>query len=275
MTGAAVSPMNCHPGMKRILTILTLVFCSAAIAPAAEPEIRKLPEAAHAKTRFLNRDYVFIAHKADDDAIKPDANPLPLMIYLHGAGGRGDEIAKAKNNVARVMKGLAEHVTEPCLVVAPQCSKGTREDMGIWQPKDLDLLLAHLKTTLPVDQKRVYLAGNSMGGFGSWAWAGESPESFAAVAPVVGGLGFGGPKDVFPDLDRWAKNLKNVPVWAFHGATDRVVPAERSERMVKLIREEGGRKAKLTVYPDEGHGAGRKAFFSAEFYEWMFGQRRD
>jgi predicted peptidase len=261
--------------MKYILTILALALGATALSTAAEPEIRRLPESVHAKARFLNRDHVFIAHKAGGDAIRPDAKPLPLLVYLHGAGGRGDDVAKAKNNVARVMKGLAEHVDEPCLVVAPQCSKGTLEDMGIWQPKDLDLLLAHLKKTLPVDVKRVYLSGNSMGGFGCWAWAGESPERFAAVAPVVGGLGFGGPKDVSPDLDRWAKNLKNVPVWAFHGATDRVVPAERSERMVKLIREKGGKNAKLTIYPDEGHGAGRKAFFSAEFYKWMFGQRRD
>jgi len=261
--------------MNRTLTILTLALGATALSTAAEPEIRKLPESVHAKAKFLNRDYVFIAHKAGGDAIRPDARPLPLLVYLHGAGGRGDDVAKAKNNVARVMKGLAEHVTEPSLVVAPQCSKGTPGEMGIWQPKDLDLLLDHLKATLPVNGKRVFLSGNSKGGFGSWAWAGESPQHFAAVAPVVGGLGFGGPKDVFPELERWAKNLTSVPVWAFHGATDRVVPAERSERMVKLIREMGGKKAKLTIYPDEGHGAGRKAFFSAEFYNWMFGQRRD
>lgn len=251
------------------------LLASTFVASAGSPKIRQLPETLHKQAGFLNRDYVFVAHKADGAAVKSDAKPLPLLIYLHGAGGRGDDIAKAKNNVMRVMKGMAEHVDEPCLIVAPQCGKGTPGEMGIWQPKDLDLLLAHLKKSLPVDGRRIYLSGNSMGGFGSWAWAGESPQHFAAVAPVVGGLGFGGPKDVFPELDRWAKNLRDVPVWAFHGATDRVVPAERSERMIKLIREQGGKKAKLTIYPDEGHGAGRKAFFSAEFYRWMLAQRSE
>ncbi len=146
--------------------------------------------------------------------------------------------------------------------------------MGIWQPKDLDLLLEHLKKSLPVNPNRIYLTGNSMGGFGTWAWAGESPRHFAAIAPVVGGLGYGGPEDVYDDLDRWAKNLVEVPTWAFHGRTDPVVPAERSERMVGLIKSHGGKKAKLTIYPEEGHGAGQKVFSSAEFYAWLLSQRK-
>ncbi len=253
---------------------IALLFVATLTLSAAEPRVLQLPETIHQQTRFLNRDFVVIAHKAEADAIKPDAKPLPLLVYLHGAGGRGDDIGKVKKNVARLLPGMKEHVGEPCLIVAPQCLKGTREKMGIWQPKDLDLLLGHLKARFPVDAARVYLTGNSMGGFGSWAWAGESPQHFAAVAPVVGGLGYGGPKDVFPDLKRWANNLRDIPVWAFHGAKDPVVPAERSERMVKLIREQGGKRAKLTIHSDEGHGAGKVVFATAEFYEWLFAQRR-
>jgi len=252
------------------LTLLASTFA----AGAASPEVRQLPKTVCTKTTFLNRDFLLIAHKTSADELKTGSKPLPLLIYLHGSGARGDDIEKARKNVVRAAQGLDQHVKEPCLVVAPQCGKGTRKEMGIWQPQDLNLLLEHLQQTLPVDERRVYLTGNSMGGFGSWAWAGESPQHFAAVAPVVGGLGFGGPKDVFPELERWATNLKDVPVWAFHGATDRVVPAERSERMVKLIRDKGGKRAKLTIYPNEGHGAGRIAFHNEAYYRWMFAQRR-
>ncbi len=257
-----------------VLVVLALTLCLNSVANSADVEIRQLPADAHSKCRFLNRGFVLIPHLTETTAATPDSRRMPLLVYLHGAGGRGNDIGKAQVNVARFMRGLRQHVSEPCFVVAPQCGKGSPDAMGIWQPKDLDLLLNHLTQTLSVDENRVYLTGNSMGGFGCWAWAGESHNRFAAIAPVVGGLGFGGPKDVFPELDRWARNLTSVPVWAFHGANDRVVPAERSERMVKLIRDLGGKKAKLTVYPDEGHGAGAKAFSSAEFYTWLFGCRR-
>jgi pimeloyl-ACP methyl ester carboxylesterase len=82
----------------------------------------------------------------------------------------------------------------------------------------------------------------------------------AAVAPVVGGIGPGGPKDVSPNITEWAKNLAKVPVYAFAGGKDRVVPAERSERMVREIRKAGGKDAKIKIYPDAGHNARQLVF---------------
>ena len=75
-----------------------------------------------------------------------------------------------------------------------------------------------------------------------------------------------------PDLDRWAENLATLPVWAFHGANDKVVPADRSERMITLIRDKGGKSVRLTVFPNEGHGASRQVYTSREFFEWLFAQ---
>ena len=164
----------------------------------------------------------------------------------------------------------------PPFVVAPQCLKEARDGQrGVWEPADLNLLLKHLKATLRFDCKRIYLTGNSMGGYGAWAWGARNPEHFAAIAPVVGGIGRGGPKDVTPDLESWAANLAKVPVYAFAGGQDRVVPAERSERMIAAIRKAGGKKVKLKIHANEGHGAGRRVFASAEFYDWMFSQKRD
>ena len=92
---------------------------------------------------------------------------------------------------------------------------------------------------------------------------------------MVGGIGPGGPKDVTPDLDQWAANLAKVPVYAFAGAKDNVVPAERSERMVAAIQKAGGNQAKIKVYQDQGHNARQVVYNSREFYDWMFDQRRD
>lgn len=77
------------------------------------------------------------------------------------------------------------------------------------------------------------------------------------------------------DFDQWARNLAKIPVYAFVGALDKTVPPERSERMIAAIQKAGGKKAKLKVYPEEGHGAGRVVVASAEYYEWIFSQHRD
>ena len=114
-----------------------------------------------------------------------------------------------------------------------------------------------------------------MGGYGTWAWAAHDPQHFAAIAPIVGGIGREGPKDVTPDFDQWATNLATIPVYAFVGALDTTVPPERSERMIAAIQKAGGKEAKLKIYPDEGHGAGRVVVAEKEYYDWLFAQKRN
>lgn len=190
----------------------------------------------------------------------------------------GDDIqqAKVKDEPAEIWKGIQKFNKGPCIVVAPQCLKKSKSgERGIWTPEDLNLLLQHLKATLPVDDRRIYLSGISMGGYGTWAWAAHDPQHFAAIAPIVGGIGREGPKDVTPDFDQWAANLARIPVYAFVGALDTTVPPERSERMIAAIQKAGGKEAKLKVYPDEAHGAGRVVVASAEYYEWIFSKKRN
>ena len=118
-------------------------------------------------------------------------------------------------------------------------------------------LLDDIVARYNVDTERIYLTGLSMGGYGSWALAAEYPERFAAVAPICGG----GNRIM-------AFRLKNVPVWAFHGAKDSVVPLKQSEEMVKAIKARGG-DAKLTVYPDTGHDSWTKTYKNKELYDWF------
>lgn len=232
-------------------------------------DVHALDEALRKQTRCLNPEYLVYS-----PAARPEGGP-PLVIYLHGAGGVGEDIQRLRGQAGRIWDGIVKFAKEPALLVAPQCLKQARDDKkGIWDPSDLDVLLKHLEETLRFDRDRVYLTGNSMGGYGSWAWGGHSPDHFAAIAPVVGGIGPGGPKDVTPDLESWAANLAKVPVYAFAGGKDRVVPAERSERMVAAIRKAGGTKVRLRIYEEESHNAGRKVFGSAELYDWMFAQKR-
>ena len=254
---------------KPFVSITSLFLLGSLFGQPEQPEIRTLDSKFAKETQCLNPEYLlFSASKTGKD--KP-----ALLIYLHGGGGVGNDVRRLQGQAKALLEGIDRFEKGPCHVVVPQCSR-IREDggRGTWEFIDLDLLLKGLSASLNFDSKRIYLTGNSMGGYGSWTWGGNSPQHFAAIAPVVGGIGPGGPKDVTTELDQWAANLAKVPVYAFAGAKDRVVPAERSERMVAAIRKAGGKQAKIKVYADQGHNARQVVYASREFYDWMFSKVR-
>ena len=65
-----------------------------------------------------------------------------------------------------------------------------------------------------------------------------------------------------------ARNFKDIPIWAFHGAKDPVVPVEQSQQMVDAVKWAGG-NAKLTVYPEADHDSWTQTYDNAELYEWL------
>ncbi len=115
---------------------------------------------------------------------------------------------------------------------------------------------------LPIDADRVLLTGLSLGGHGTWHYAVDYPERLAAIAPVCG-IGD----------SRRGRRLANLPVWAFHGALDDVVPLAGDLAMVQAVRAAGGR-VKFTVYPDIGHNAWDPAYADPALYAWLRAQRR-
>jgi predicted peptidase len=113
-----------------------------------------------------------------------------------------------------------------------------------------------------VDQDRIYLTGLSMGGFGTWDWAVAEPGRFAAIAPICGGG-----KPFF------AKRIKHISTWIFHGAKDSGVPLSLSEEMVAAM-EKHGAKPKLTVYPELEHDSWTVTYENPELYKWFLEQKR-
>ena len=251
------------------IPLLVCLLSTSICAQPVRPSVERLDADSIEKTAALNPEYLLF-RVGDSTQTKQ-----PLLIYLHGGGGKGNDIRRIANQVDQLSNGIQRFRKSPCLIVAPQCLRENKQgERATWEPEDLNILLAHLKATLPIDTTRIYLTGNSMGGFGSWIWGGYNPEHFAAIAPVVGGIGRGGPKDITPDVDKWAANLAKVPVYAFVGALDKVVPPERSALMVKAIRKAGGTQVQFKSYPNEGHNARRVTYGTSEFYEWMFKKRR-
>jgi predicted peptidase len=181
-----------------------------------------------------------------------DERKWPLMVFLHGAGERGSDINKVK--VHGPAKLIEQGKELPFIVVSPQCPEGQ------WWTNRVESVMAlieEISEKYRVDPKRIYLTGLSMGGFGTWSIASTFPNRFAAIVPICGG---GQPY--------LAGNLKTVPVWAFHGAKDNVVPLRESERMVNSVKAFGG-DAKLTVYPNAEHDSWTETYNNPELYEWL------
>ena len=175
----------------------------------------------------------------------------PLLFFMHGAGTRGTQLSNLKGNAFLVE--YAKHGSLPFIVVAPLCSENTWFDM-------METLKAWIKETaaLPyVDASRVYLMGNSMGGYATWQLAMSMPELFAAIVPICGGGMY------------WnAGRLASVPVWAFHGEKDPAVYVEESKKMTAAVNAQGG-SARLTLYPENGHDAWTDTYRNREVFEWL------
>lgn len=183
----------------------------------------------------------------------------PLLLFLHGAGERGSDIGAVKRHGPP--KLIEQGQDLPCIVASPQCPA-----QHWWVEEDFQRVLWELQMYLAeryaVDRDRVYLTGISMGGFGAWMLAARRPECFAALVPICGG---GDPT--------WAARLRDIPIWAFHGAKDNVVLLDFSVQMVESVRAAGG-EVEFTIYPDVGHDSWTQTYDNPDVWRWMLDQRR-
>jgi predicted peptidase len=202
----------------------------------------------------------------------------PLVLFLHGLGERGTENARQLIHGAGEFAKEANRRKHPCFVVAPQCPpdklwvggdlRNVRSDEYVMpekpsQPMALVLeLIEKLPADLPIDKDRLYVTGLSMGGYGTWDLVQRRPELFAAAMPICGR----------GDLAQAAK-LKNLPIWAFHGDADPVVPVARTKTMIAAIRAAGG-TPKMTLYAGVGHDSWTATYADPEVMAWLFAQKK-
>lgn len=182
----------------------------------------------------------------------------PLMVFLHGAGERGDNLALVKKHGP---PKLAEKEHFPFILVSPQCPKDVR-----WREEPvisaLQGMLRELKRRYSIDEERIYLTGLSMGGQGTWSWAARDPHRFAAILPICGKC-----------EPEWGAKVAHLPAWVFHGAKDPDVPLAQSEAIVAEMKQAGG-EPKLTVYPDAEHNAWTETYNNPDVYEWLLSKTR-
>ncbi len=196
---------------------------------------------------------------------------VPVLLFLHGAGERG------ANNWSQLFHGGKE-ITSYCaeknlaaLLIFPQCPADKQWVDTPWADEshtlpsiseNLQLVVEMLETELAnpkIDLNRVYIAGISMGGFGTWDMLSRFPEKFAAAFPICGGA----------DVNQ-AKKLVNIPILTYHGDSDTVVLTKRTRDIYAAIKQAGGEKITYVEVPDCGHASWLVAFAKTENWDWLF-----
>lgn len=202
----------------------------------------------------------------------------PLIVFLHGAGERGDD------GLAQTQAGIGPAIVKnperfPAIVLLPQCPNDTE-----WSSQ-LDALEAQLDATrkeYTIDPKRTYLTGLSMGGYGTWLWGAIKTDTFAALVPICGG---GDPADIQSLLKTGGSNpfgshasrvraLAKLPIWAFHGGSDSVVPPANTRTMVEAVKAAGG-TVQYTEFEGVDHNSWDPAYQNEDTIAWLLKQKKD
>lgn len=180
----------------------------------------------------------------------------PLIIYLHGGSDRGTDLNKLYSN------GIPDQIYRgrefPFIIIAPQCPEHIRFSTDNW----FENFFREITFKYRIDTNRVYLTGVSLGGSGTWYIATKYSDKFAAIAPMSG---FTSHLDF---IDNNIDRLIDIPIWAFHGKIDNVVPFEETERIIKKL--DGKNKELIfTVEPQVGHWINWLIYPNQELYDWF------
>jgi len=199
-----------------------------------------------------------------------NSNNYPIVIFFHGMGERGNGTTDlpmvAYNGPPRY---VVEGYKFPFILISPQLKSA----FGSWPVWYMDEVVEHVRSYLRVDPTRIYITGLSLGGGGAWDYTRSFPQKVAALAPICGGY----------NTLSWAciYQQNNIPIWAFHGDADSVVPISRTTNMINAINActPAIIPAPIyTIYPGVWHDAWNYAYrtdnslHTPNVYEWMMGQ---
>ncbi len=238
--------------LNSLLISCVLVLCAAGLEVGAAEQERGFLNRVFKEDNSESKYVLFIPHDYKGD------QPCPLILFLHGAGERGkDGLLPVQQGIGNAIKFKGKEKRFPFIVIFPQAALKSN---WLAEGKDAKRALAILdevRKTYKVDDKRTYLTGLSMGGYGTWSLAAAFPEKWAAIVPICGG---GDPTT--------ASKIKDIPCWCFHGDEDPAVPVQRSREMIKGLRDAGG-NPRYSEFPYVGHNSWDAAYVTEELTAWL------
>ncbi len=246
---------------RRLPAIAAIALLAASLALISPSTLSAAgsPQRQSAQTfeRTSSLDYLLYVPESYDAA----GEPVPLLLFLHGAGERGDDPRRLEAHGPPKM--IAAGTDFPAIVVSPQAPAG---DWWTYRVTDLLALLDEMTEAYNVDEDRIYVTGLSMGGYGTWALLQAAADRFAAAIPICGGGNAA--------LAGYVPAMRELPIRVFHGDADRVVPAQQSIDMVEALREAGATDIQLTLYPGVGHDSWTQTYGDPALWDWLWAQRR-
>lgn len=213
-------------------------------------------------------------------------NKYPLVLFLHGGGEAGDDNERhilTSDGACIWVKKQIENGEQKCFVLAPQCP-AVSEGIPSWGEEELlavSKAIENVCEEYPVDTRRVYVTGFSMGGGGCIRMNYMYPDRFAAIISCCTAVCTNDNRSVnYKALYRTAKSFKNTRLWLFHSEDDNVVTPEVSRLLVKALTEQGMKRNEdfyYTEYPRElgyKHACWKFVYETKSLRDWMFMQKR-
>ncbi|MDO4551515.1 MAG: alpha/beta hydrolase-fold protein [Planctomycetia bacterium] len=243
----------------------------------------------HGKTQFAQKHAEFtkkewlsatgekLLYRQYSPSVK-EGEKYPLIIFLHGAGERGnDNTSQLRHD--EWMRFLFSEDAQPSYVIAPQCPKKMKWCNVSWGNQNTHTtpevpsaplrmvheLVQNMLKTYPIDENRVYITGISMGGYGTFDYLIRWGNEVAAAVPICGGADNAALKEAAP--------LHALPIWIFHGSADPVVPVSRSRNAATALKDNP--KMKYTEMPEIAHDVWTPAYDHEELVKWLFLQQRE
>lgn len=189
-------------------------------------------------------------------SVPAEKEEQPLIIFLHGKSLSGTDINKVRKY--GVLYAMDKGKTIPAIVVAPQLESGS------WNPDKVLEVLEYVKKNYKIDEKRIYVCGMSLGGYGTMHFAGKYPEKITAAVGICGG---GNTSD--------GCKLSTIPIWLQHGDVDYIVKMSESQKVFDAIKEcEPDADVTFTIIKGGNHGNVERLFHQNEIYDWMFSKSK-
>jgi predicted peptidase len=257
--------------MKKIASFLTLLISI---------HFSQAQDFSAYKKEFFIRDADTLRYRILYPENYKKEKPYPLVVFLHGAGERGNDNEHQLDLGASLFLRDSIRKQFPAIVVFPQCppdsfwsmvtirKTATAEErnrlLNISAPtipeRLVKLLMDSLVENKIADKKRVYIGGLSLGGFGAYDLVIHYPNYFAAAFPICGQA----------NVKVFTEKAAKVPVWIFHGAIDNVIDPQPDRDLIKALQNVGAKNAKYTEYPNVMHASWVNAFAEPELLPWIF-----
>ena len=270
LTGCNSSPSAPAPAAEAGITVVAPLT-----GQAASNEVQFLEHIRHLPKQAAFERRIFTSHVKPPEQLKyllfkpkgfqPEQS-YPLVLSLHGGAPRHRFEDLLEPYLPGLAYGLGRLVSDetqtahPSFVVAPWSNETN------WGEGNIRLVIQVLDTLakeFKIDAGRVYVTGQSMGGFGTWSIITQHPERFAASIPICGG---GEPNA--------AARAKNIPIWAFHGSADGVVPVQYTREMIAALRHAGATPLYWEYEGADHAGTAERAYCEPDLISWLFSQSR-